>query len=69
MSGRSSLPSRAEALSTADTSRCEAIADSTGERCQRESVGPLPYCELHNHLLDDVDLQQIGSDVRNPPPE
>jgi hypothetical protein len=49
--------------------QCTAIAESTGERCQRESVGPLPYCELHNHLLDDVDLQQIGSDVRNPPPE
>jgi len=39
--------------------RCEAIADSTGERCQHETVDPFPYCNLHLDLLDEVDLQRM----------
>ena len=40
------------------TSRCEAYANSTGERCQREPMGPLPYCSDHIHLLNEVDLDE-----------
>lgn len=40
--------------------RCEAFADSTGERCERSAVGGLPYCSDHRHLLDDVDRARIA---------
>lgn len=44
--------------------RCEAFADSTGERCQRDAVAPFPYCSDHMHLLDEVDMRRMGL---NPP--
>lgn len=40
--------------------RCEAFAESTGERCERPAVGGLPYCSDHRHLLDDVDRARIA---------
>jgi hypothetical protein len=40
--------------------QCEAFADSTGERCQRDAVSPFPYCSDHMHLLDEVDQRRIG---------
>lgn len=46
---------------TTDTStQCEAIADSTGERCQHDAIRPIPYCGDHKHLMDEVDLNRIG---------
>jgi hypothetical protein len=30
-----------------DSTRCEAIAVSTGERCERAAVGRTGYCALH----------------------
>lgn len=39
-----------------DTPRCEAYADSTGERCQRPALPAIPYCPDHRHLTDDTDL-------------
>jgi len=44
----------------ADGDRCEAIADSTGERCQHQAAGPFPYCGDHLDLLDDVDKKRMG---------
>lgn len=49
-----------EVLPPADAERCEAYADSTGERCQHPAMEPFPYCGDHKHLLDDVDLQRMG---------
>lgn len=43
---------------TDDSERCEAYAQSTGERCRHDSMPTLPYCRDHIHLLDDVDLAQ-----------
>ncbi len=40
--------------------RCEAYADSTGDRCKRDAVAPFPYCSDHMHLLDAVDLKRMG---------
>jgi len=40
--------------------QCEAYADSTGERCQHDAMGPFPYCADHRHLLDAVDLERMG---------
>jgi len=40
--------------------RCEAFADSTGERCKHDAVEPFPYCGDHLDLLDPVDLRRIG---------
>lgn len=58
-----------EFLTNADTGvlvkdRCEAYADSTGDRCRRSAVSPFPYCSDHLHLLDDVDRERLGL---NPP--
>jgi hypothetical protein len=41
--------------------RCEAYADSTGERCKHDAVEPFPYCSDHMDLLDDDDLRRIGA--------
>ena len=49
-----------EVLGGVDPDRCEAYADSTGERCQHPAMGPFPYCGNHKHLLDDVDLERMG---------
>lgn len=43
-----------------DAERCEAIADSTGERCKRAAIKGFPYCGLHKGLLDEVDIVRIG---------
>lgn len=43
-----------------DHSQCEAIATSTGERCERDAMDPFPYCSDHAHLLDEVDLRRMG---------
>ena len=40
--------------------RCEAIAASTGERCEHDAVEPFPYCGDHMDLLDTVDLERMG---------
>ena len=40
--------------------RCEAIAASTGERCEHDAIVPLPYCADHKHLLDAVDLERMA---------
>lgn len=42
------------------SSQCEAIATSTGVRCERDAMEPFPYCSDHKHLLDEVDLRRIG---------
>jgi hypothetical protein len=47
-------------INFADGDRCEAIADSTGERCQHPAAGPFPYCGDHLDLLDDVDKKRMG---------
>lgn len=47
-------------IDVADGDRCQAIADSTGERCQHPVAGPFPYCGDHLDLLDDVDKKQMG---------
>jgi hypothetical protein len=47
-------------IDLADGDRCEAIAESTGERCQHPAAGPFPYCGDHLGLLDDVDKKQMG---------
>ena len=44
----------------ADTARCQALADATGERCRHDAVEPFPYCGDHIHLLDEVDLRRMG---------
>lgn len=49
-----------EYLEPVDATQCQAIARSTGERCQQPAAGPFPYCGDHNHLLDDVDLERMG---------
>ena len=50
-----------ELLDPVDSDQCEAYADSTGERCERDAMTPFPYCELHiDDLLDEVDLERIG---------
>lgn len=49
-----------EGLVTPSDPQCEAIAASTGERCQREAMYPFPYCGTHSHLLDDVDKERMG---------
>lgn len=43
-----------------ESPQCEAIADSTGERCQRDAMEAIPYCGVHKHLLDVVDLRRMG---------
>lgn len=36
-----------------DGTECRAIAESTGERCERDRVADtVPYCPLHLHLFD-----------------
>ena len=40
--------------------RCEAIAASTGERCEHDAIVPLPYCADHRHLVDTVDLERMA---------
>ena len=40
--------------------RCEAIAASTGERCEHDAIVPLPYCADHRHLVDAVDLERMA---------
>lgn len=43
-----------------DENRCEAYADSTGERCRHEPLPGFPYCGDHFHLLDEVDFVRYG---------
>ncbi|QLD88308.1 hypothetical protein HWV07_04370 [Natronomonas salina] len=43
-----------------DENRCEAYADSTGDRCQHDAIPGIPYCGTHKHLLDDVDVLRMG---------
>lgn len=47
-------------LDPVDGARCEAFAESTDERCRQNAMEPFPYCADHKHLLDDVDLRQMG---------
>lgn len=50
-----------ELLDPVNSNQCEAFADSTGDRCERDAMTPFPYCELHiDDLLDEVDLERIG---------
>jgi hypothetical protein len=59
-SRRSSVPSASDSTAPSERQQCAAIADSTGERCQRDALVPIPYCGDHKHLLDEVDRQRIG---------
>jgi hypothetical protein len=46
---------------TTDSDTCTAIAESTGEQCQRDRLTErVPYCPLHLHLFD------LDSDTENP---
>ena len=49
-----------ELFNPVDPDRCEAYADSTGERCRQAAMTPFPYCADHQHLLDEVDLERMG---------
>ena len=48
-----------------DGHRCEAYADSTGERCQHTAIKGFPYCGDHKHLLDDIDIVRMGLKALN----
>lgn len=42
-------------------SQCQAYADSTGERCQRDAMVHFPYCGDHIHLFDaETDLHETS---------
>lgn len=46
-------------LDPVDPDRCEAFADSTGERCKHPAMSPFPYCQDHiDDLLDPDDWKQ-----------
>jgi len=42
---------------SADEKQCEAIANSTGRRCEHDALLGVPYCPDHYHLLDEVDMR------------
>lgn len=58
--GRAAPLDRPVSPGTRFREQCEAYADSTGERCQHTALDPLPYCGDHKHLLDEIDLDQVG---------
>lgn len=54
------FPATDDACGGEDADRCQAYADSTGERCRHRPLAGLPYCSDHVHLLDEVDIIRHG---------
>lgn len=59
----------AKQLSLADfappSDQCQAIAERTGEQCEKDALVAVPYCSDHMHLYDpDVDGRPQVRDSR-----